>query len=114
MNGWLHGASALLLASREAELRVAMVRYPCAYTDRAPAMEVTVPQDPHERMLGVALYLVAAVVEARSGSNEWSVAIEDLGSGSGRVILRLGTESHDEATRALKLLQEVATLLRSS
>jgi hypothetical protein len=107
-------ASTIVQLAREADLRVAMVRSPSAYTDRAPAVEVTVPPDLHDRNLGVVLYLIAAVVEARSDGNQWAVAIEDFGRHRGRVLLRLGTESHDEASRALKLLQGIVAALRAS
>jgi hypothetical protein len=98
----------------DTDLRVAMVRHACAYTDRAPAIEVSVTSDPHGRTLCVVMYVLAALVEARSKDNPWHVEMEELDGGQGRLVVHLGTESHDEAARALKLLQEVVASLRGS
>jgi hypothetical protein len=114
MNLEIEGSRVVLRPLREATLTVAMVSHPGAYTDRAPAVEVSVPPDVHDRKVGTVMYLIAAFVEGLSGEREWDIAIEDFGSGRGRIILNLATESHQAAARALKLLQEVVRLMRTA
>jgi hypothetical protein len=112
MSASLPDVTTLLRVSRESELRVSMVSYSGAYTDRAPAVEVTVTPDVHNRNLGAVMFVVAAFVEAGSYGNEWEVELEEYDRGQGRVVLLLGTECNSEAAKALKLLQQVVATLR--
>jgi hypothetical protein len=84
--------SALAPMPCEVSLQVCIVRHACAYTDRAPAIEVTVPRDVHHRAIAIALYLIAAAVEAASVDAPWDLHLEEFRDQRGRVVVQLGTE----------------------
>ncbi len=95
-------------------MRVALVTYPSAYTDRAPAIELRSAPDAHCRANSVALHSVAAAVELAFENEGWHVQAEQIGDHRGRVILLLSTEGHAETRRGLAVLREVVERSRAS
>jgi hypothetical protein len=96
----------------DVKLQVLVVRHACAYTDRAPAIEVVVPTHAHHRTIAIALYLLAAAVEAASLEESWDLHVEEFRDHKGRIVVQLATESHSEMVRALQVLREVAERAR--
>jgi hypothetical protein len=97
----------------EVRLDVLIVRHACAYTDRAPAIEVSVPSYAHPRAIAIALYVVAAAVEAASLDECWDLHVEELRGDRGRIIVQLRTESHAEVVRAIDVLRNVVARART-
>lgn len=97
----------------DVRLDVLIVRHPYAYTDRAPAIEVSVPGHAHQRAIAIALYLVAAAVEAASLDESWDLHVEELRDYRGRIVVQLGSESHAEMVRAIGVLRNVVARART-
>jgi hypothetical protein len=80
------------------------------YGNRQPEVEVSLPRGTNHRRMKAALHRLAAEVELVTPHEEsWSVQIEILGEGRGRIYLELGNGRKEEAQRGLALLRRWAT-----